>query len=76
MFDLIPTQSIDNARAKGSDLSSVHHDVFDCAVYHEFASFEPVPVEAVVTDADGIVEPQRMPYHASVSYTHLTLPTI
>jgi hypothetical protein len=64
MFDLIPTQSIDNARAKGSDLSSVHYDVFDCAVYHEFASFEPVPVEAVVTDADGIVEPQRMPYHA------------
>jgi hypothetical protein len=64
MFDLIPTQSLDNARAKGSDLSSVHHDIFDCAVYDEFASFDPVPVEAIVTDADGIVEPQRMPYHA------------
>jgi hypothetical protein len=64
MFDLIPTQSVDNARAKGSDLSSVHHDVFDVAVYEEFASFEPVPVEAVTTDPNGIVEMQPMKYHA------------
>ena len=64
MFDLIPTQSLDNAKAKGSDLSSVHHDVFDVAVYNEFASFEPVPVEAVTTDPNGIVEMQPMKYHA------------
>ena len=64
MFDLIPTKSLDNARAKGSDLSSVHHDVFDVAVYNEFASFKPVPVEAVTTDPNGIVETQAMKYHA------------
>ena len=64
MFDLIPTKAIENARPKGEDIFSVHHDINDCSLYHEFASFEPVPVEAVTTDQDGIVDMQRMKYHA------------
>jgi hypothetical protein len=64
MFDLIQTKAVENARPKGDDIFSVHHDVNDCSLYHEFASFEPVPVEAVTTDQNGIVDMQRMKYHA------------
>ena len=64
MFDLIPTQSLDNARLKGGDLLTEHNDVYDVAVYNEFASFKPVPVEAITTSPDGIVETQPMKYHA------------
>lgn len=64
MFDLIRTNAIANAEKKGGDITSIHHDLTDCSLYDEFASFEPVPVEAVTTDDLGVVHPQRMKYRA------------
>jgi hypothetical protein len=64
MFDLIETTAVDNCKARGDDIFSVHHNVNDCSLFDTFANFEPVPVEAMTIDDRGVVEPQRMKYHA------------
>jgi len=56
MFGVIPTHAADNARAKGADIFSTHHNVADTSLYERFARFRPVPVEAAVTDERGLVE--------------------
>jgi len=64
MFDLITTKALDNCRAAGDDMFSTHHDISDCSLYEKFASFEPVPVQALVTDRNGIVDAQKMKFKA------------
>jgi len=56
MFDLVPTKAAENARPKGADIFSTHHNIADTSLYERFASFRPVPVEAAVTDEIGLVE--------------------
>jgi len=53
-FDIIPSKATDKIRILGGDMFSVHNDISDCGVYTNYASFEPVPIEAVVTGDDGV----------------------
>jgi hypothetical protein len=67
MLDLVPFEETAAAKAKarGGDIWVTHRNIDDVSLYERYGKIRRVPIEAVTTTADNIVEPTRLDdFHA------------